>query len=319
MKREYGLLFVFAFAMLLSLSFVSAQTNPQIAEPCKAIGANADWADQANYFVCQAYKVVKPTAETVLGKIDMSKVSAANKISLNESDLFVAKLLLFILVLAIVYYTTTKVPGLSGTRWVMWVVSIVVSLLFARLVLNPGLIMFAAFPSNVLGVALAALLPFILFFFFIESMSDSIIRKIGWIFFTVLFFGMAIVRWNDFAVGSTNPTSWNYGWIYVATGVISLLVFWFDRKVHGYFMASALSTLRAAGTTNQAQQIELRIDWANRVIGTANASGTPVYDVATLGGTVPSWWATPMTDMVRSRAKKWKSSQESALGDLLTS
>ena len=91
-------------------------------------------------------------------------------------------LFLFILV-ALLYVIISRMDVFKKNRMVIWVITISISLLATRFLTESDLIQTMLLPYSVLGVTLTAALPLLIYFFFVESFSDSsTARKMLWIF-----------------------------------------------------------------------------------------------------------------------------------------
>jgi len=134
------------------------------------------------------------------------------------------KFLLFLLLMSVVYVAIRKVPVFEGQKFVIWTIAIIVPLLGVRF-LNFDWLNTVFLQYQVLAVALAGILPFIIFLFFVHSALGDYpaARKIAWIFFIVVYYGL----WSTSEVGT-------YGEIYFWTMVISFLFLLLDGTIHRY-------------------------------------------------------------------------------------
>lgn len=134
------------------------------------------------------------------------------------------KFLLFLLLMSMVYVAISKVPVFSGQKWVIWTIAIIVPLLSVRF-LNFAWLNTIFLQYQLLGVALAGILPFIIYLFFVHSALAEypVARKIAWIFFIVVYYGL----WSTSEVE-------NYGLIYFWTMIISFLFLLLDGTIHRY-------------------------------------------------------------------------------------
>lgn len=163
------------------------------------------------------------------------------------SYLLFEKFLIFIILIAIVYFAISRFPAFEEKKGVIRIISIVVPLLGVRFLdaawLNTILIQY-----QVLGIALAGILPFLIYLLFLHNVSDSpIIRKIGWIFFIVIYFGL----WSTSESGV-------YGQVYVWTMLIALVFLLLDGTIHRWWMKQQLE---ASGASDKWEHIaQLRKD-----------------------------------------------------------
>ena len=179
-------------------------------------------------------EVGEPVLQAVLGGVDYT------------GELLFEKLLFFVLFVSLVYLSLNRMDLFGSNKGVIWTISIVVPLLGVRFLsyewLNAILLQY-----QVLGIALVSILPFIIYFFFLHSIDDAsgAVRKVGWIFFIVLYTGL----W-------ASSESSLYISVYLWTIVASLVFLFFDKTIHNYY---AKNQLRKQGSTNKWQHIgELR-------------------------------------------------------------
>lgn len=134
------------------------------------------------------------------------------------------KFLLFILLMSLVYVSIGKVPAFKGQKIVIWTIAIIVPLLTVRF-LNFEWLNTIFIQYQVLGVALAGILPFIIYLFFVHNALSEypIARKIAWVFFIVVYYGL----WSTSA-------EQNYGVVYFWTMIISFVFLLLDGTIHRY-------------------------------------------------------------------------------------
>lgn len=134
------------------------------------------------------------------------------------------KFLIFILLLSIVYLALKKIDLFNEQPKILWIISIIIPI-FAVRYMNFLWINTLLLEYQVLGIALLGLLPFIIYLFFLHSVSEnSTVRKIGWIFFLVIYFGL----W-------TTSEAESYGSVYFWTMLIALVFLLLDGTIHRAF------------------------------------------------------------------------------------
>jgi hypothetical protein len=79
----------------------------------------------------------------------------------------------------------------------VFIVSAAVALLSTRFLLQADWIKVILLPYSTFGIAVTALLPLIIYFYFVESISSSTIRKMAWIFAAVVFVGLWYTRYDE--------------------------------------------------------------------------------------------------------------------------
>jgi len=108
-------------------------------------------------------------------------------------------------------------------------------------------------------------------------MDNPIVRKVGWITFTVIFAMLAVYRWNDLKVTNGLMASWgifaNLGWFYLIIAVLSLLMLKYDRKVRAMMILSAMKTDATKDNIKNAQRLLEDIDDWEKV--RSNPKSTP--------------------------------------------
>ncbi len=159
--------------------------------------------------------------------VDWSEPFLAGILGGEEYDGFLLfeKFLFFILLLSVVYIALKQITIFEDNPAVIWTVAIIIPLLAVRFMdfvwLNTIILSYA-----VLGIALGGILPFIIYMFFLHGVFEESSggRKIGWIFFIIVYFGL----WST----SEEVT---YAWIYFVTMGVSLVFLLFDGTIHRVF------------------------------------------------------------------------------------
>lgn len=214
MNKKKGLMFAFGILMaVLSISLISAVYYGGF------YNARQGMNDMINLFV----DFFEPLFQVLLGGVYYS------------GWLLFERFLIFILLLSIVYVSISRTGFFGDNKAVTWIISVAVPLLAVRFIsfewLNTIILQY-----QVLGVALTSIIPFLIYLFFLHGISNSpTVRKIGWIFFIVVYFGL----WT------TSETK-VYGEVYLWTALLSLLFLLFDGTIHYYFMKQQL-TMRGEG------------------------------------------------------------------------
>lgn len=227
------LLSVFMFSMIAS--FVSAA-----------------WVDKVTTFMTDQ---VNPVVEFLFGPVDF-----APKGYYTSGEIYFVKVVVFIILVALLYFAVQKVPVFEddAKKWLVWIISLAIGLIATRFLTTEGLVSLIWLPSGVLGISLACIFPFLIWFFFIESFQNNpMIRKIGWIFYAVVFAVMAFVRWNttQFIGPQFNGWYYNYSMIYVITAIVSLLMVVFDKSLQAYISRSKLLRNLEGTTYNKAVEL----------------------------------------------------------------
>jgi hypothetical protein len=172
---------------------------------------------------------LKPVLEYLVGqKVNESSIA-------TTQDFFSMALLILVIVFSIVFVVVKKMPFFNDPshNWLVWVISIAVSLLAVRFLTNDWLVTILL-PYSTLGVAISAGLPFVLYFFLVSSLPHqkdkaSLVQKIAWVFFGVIF----LYLWYDRsrtsnAIALAKGAYYSiYGW----TALIALAMALFGQKL----------------------------------------------------------------------------------------
>lgn len=200
-------------------------------------------------------------AKYVLGDVENSQGGGS-----SSSEIFFIKVLTFIVLLAILVNTVKNVPTLGDNQTLSWIISLIVAIIAVRALTTSALINFLWTPTGVLGVTMITILPFILFFFFIESFNTPVLRKIGWGTFAIIYFLMGMLRWEELKLdytkflGTSDPilgvpiqTLANLGWVYMIIGVFSILMIIYDSYIRGKYISNQIKKAIA----DPAEKIEI--------------------------------------------------------------
>lgn len=124
------------------------------------------------------------------------------------------KILLFFVIISVIFVVLKRIPIFQDNLAATWIVTIAVALLSTRFFGDIEYIKNILTPYEVLGVSLSAAIPFIIFFFFVQSFESGVVRRILWVFFIVVFLGVWGSRYDELG---------QLSWIYFITGVAALI------------------------------------------------------------------------------------------------
>lgn len=175
------------------------------------------------------YVLISPVLEKVVGPTE-------------DTDIFLMKILFLIIILALVWKALENIPFFEETAWVLWIVSISVSILATRWITGTEVINTILLPYSALGIALTAGLPFLAYFFLVKDFSTTL-RKVSWVFFIVVFVGLWIMRSGDGSL--VGGAVGNFAYIYLATAGLSLLVLMFDGTIQRIMSKSKIDKIHS--------------------------------------------------------------------------
>ncbi|MBU0958300.1 MAG: hypothetical protein KKF56_05835 [Nanoarchaeota archaeon] len=163
---------------------------------------------------------------------------------------FLERVLLFLIIFIMVNAALKRIPLFEGKGAVIALITIAVSILSARYLGNVQWVKTILLPYNMLGVVFAAGIPFLIFFFFIESFKEKWVRRIGWVFMLVVF-GVLYYERKE-VLG--DPAL-----IYLITAGISFVMLIFDRWVYSWYEESKIWKLMDAGKRSKAIDLMSRL------------------------------------------------------------
>jgi len=237
MINKKGMIF---FCLLIVLPLISAQ-----------IPYDGDFyflRDGAEKVVSLVTNLLGPFFNAILGEY----TGGYGDFSANE--IFLIRILLLILLFILIYTGTKNVPTIKDNNAVVFIISIAVSLIAVRFMSKSEFFFGILLPYGALGVALTTMLPFIIFFFFVHAVKlGSAGRKIGWLFFAIVFISLWVSKSDQLS-----PTS---NWIYIISIIAIAIVFVFDRAVHRYFFLHELNIF--LGKTKQKSVVALQAEYMN--------------------------------------------------------
>jgi hypothetical protein len=151
------------------------------------------------------------------------------------------KLLLFILVSVFAYLALSNFPFFdSKNKHLARLIAIIVALLGIR---NLDYLWFNTIFTQyaVLFVAIAGILPFVIYWFFLKDM-EPMVRKIGWVFFAIVYFGLWITTEVD-----------AHEEVYLIAALASLgYAFFLDAAVHRWL---AIQEAKKGDNTRKASMV----------------------------------------------------------------
>lgn len=227
MKKVF-LLFVF---LMVGVSFVSAQYG-------------GDLGSNLGYGMEQLIDIVEdmfgPFFSVILG---------------GSGDLLFERIMFLTILLAVVYIVISKMKVFDDNTPVIWIITVSVSLLATRFLADSALVQTIILPYSVLGVALTSALPLLIYFTFVEKFDSSTVRKMLWIFFVVIFFGLWGARYD--AVGEIS-------WIYFITAILALIFLLFDGTIRRMIIKSHMKEVGGLNKADYLARLRRELDVLGR-------------------------------------------------------
>lgn len=154
-----------------------------------------------------------------------------------SGGLFLNKILIFIIILFLAYIGLKKSDFLSDYPLISKILVFSIAILAMKGIGSLEVINTILLPYTATGVAISSGFPFLIYFTIVNlglGSQPKIVRRIAWIFFAVVFFGLLAYRiggiWNIL-----NPSTWGFYWIYILTAGIALAMAFFDGTIMNFF------------------------------------------------------------------------------------
>lgn len=167
------------------------------------------------------------------------------------------KVLLFILISIIVGLILGNVPVFSGlkNKKILRLIAVIIGLLGVR---NLNYIWVATIlvQYQVLFIAIAGILPFIIYWYFVKGLTDGWVHKAAWIFYAVIYFGL----W-----ATTDLEAYEEVYLWGAIGAL-IYAFVFDTWVTQWLETQTMKKQFSRHTWNQIADINEKIAKINRQI-----------------------------------------------------
>lgn len=146
----------------------------------------------------------------------------------SAGDNPITGILVFFLVMFVVYGILSAVNIFGEKPWINMVIGALVAIIGIRFIPS-GFLESAAMPSSAFVLILLMGIPFILLFFILQKVNNSIVRRVVWAGFAVI----NIILWINNA--ANNSDRLGYGlWIYPAIAAASLIALWFDGTLQRF-------------------------------------------------------------------------------------
>lgn len=257
MKKALGVFVLGIFLLSFSMNFVAAQAGP---------------VEAVQGVVSGVYELIRPVLEGIIGEA-------------STAEFFLAKVMFLIIIFAIIYKVLEKIPFFNSASWVLWLVSIAVSVLSIRWFGDAEIVRTVILPYSVLGISLTALIPFAIFFFMTEfGDSHKFARKLSWIFFIVVFIGLWITRAGNAAV--TGGPVGNFAYIYLVTAVLGWISYMMDDKIQKERSKAKLEKIHSVTKRKIARGLYKQMDEATKDYGDdarGGANYTSIFDSSLKG------------------------------------
>jgi hypothetical protein len=251
------------FSIIISTTIISAQTT---SDSAFIQGFEKAWNGVIDFI-------------TVILAPIFGTQSATN---LAPGEVLFIKLLFFTILFLFVWSVAEQISLFSERKWAAVLVAIAVSVLATRFLAAPGWIETIMLPYGALGITISAIIPLIIYFYFVQAtVENPTMRKISWIFASVVFMILYFMRAEEIgqiAGGGFNPAN-----IYLITAIACIAFLLFDKTIQ-----KTMERVRAENQ-NQLQQAQdqlalmrkindIQKDLANGVLQTDTPHYKTIYN-----------------------------------------
>ncbi len=217
--KKFLALSITAFLFLvMAFSFVFAETN---------ITGQVAFLEEVQGVANDIKEIVTPFFQALFG--------GGEDLYTNKGVLF-TQILFFLIIFGIILLALKKVDFFSDNPLVLNIMALAVSLLAIRGISSIDLITAILLPSEALGIALLAGIPFVIYFIIVNvavfNTQPAIVRRIAWIFFAIIFIGLWVAsRPEEVVEGAFNLYN-----VYLFTGFAAIIMAWIDGTIRKFFL-----------------------------------------------------------------------------------
>jgi hypothetical protein len=180
----------------------------------------------------------------------------------ENSELFFAKLLLFILLLSVISIVLSNFPLFQNRKSTVNLVSVIVSLLGVRF-LSAQWVQGILLPYNTLGLAVISLLPLIVFTYFVyHGIAGKTMQRIAWIVAGSIYILLFFLRVDELG---------DLAWIYGGAAILCLLAVIFNHQIDRLLKWAKIESVYSQANEELIRNLRRKLneahqDFANNVI-----------------------------------------------------
>jgi len=195
-----------------------------------------------------------------------------------SGEWFFAKILFFMIIFAVVYISLEQVSLLKNNTWALILIVIAASILATRWISDIALVKTIILPYSVVGIAISAGLPFVLWFLIIDvglkGSEHKTVRKIAWGFFAVVFLGLYATRSGELG---------DYAWIYPGAALMALIMVLFDGSAQKALLAMQIDKADMQTKRMQVEEIKDQMEKQTKRFTRDNDTYASIFDDAQKG------------------------------------
>lgn len=174
-------------------------------------------------------------------------------LDVNSGDvagLLFERFLFALIIVAVVYAVLDNVTLFKNNSFALWAVTISVAVLGVRFIASQDLVETILLSDSVFAVALLSILPFAIYFYFVEDgLNSRVLRRFAWAVYICVFVGLWLTKYSG-----TDPNK--YVLMYMASAVLAVISLILDKTIQREFIKAKMGA--KASATNQELEIEIR-------------------------------------------------------------
>ncbi|MBM3232821.1 hypothetical protein FJZ18_01495 [Candidatus Pacearchaeota archaeon] len=265
--QVFGIIFLLAFSILITTSFVIAEGAGGPGGPAGTSGAGNTFATSINKGITTVTSVLEPIFIQILGSDGTT----------DNAYLF-ARILFLFLIFSVIYVVLSRVPFFIDRTGIVVLIGALISILSMRSVVSPAMIEAIALPTETLGIAISVGIPLVVAAFLIESQQGlgaagvpRAARNSAWILIIVILLGLWITRYDALTQKGLNPFAL---YVYPLAAFLAFLMMIFDGTIQKWRVGWQIDKAREESKSDEMRAykrelIELDGDLRTNVITNA--------------------------------------------------
>jgi len=168
----------------------------------------------------------------------------------DSGGLIFEELIFALIIISAVYMALSRVDVIRNNNFALWTISIGSAILAVRYIATENFVNFLLLPTGVFGIALLTMIPFLVYFWFVEfGIIHKTPRKIAWAVYAAIYL---VLWWKHFysetgqLVNLVEGTEM-YAYIYLIAAGIAIILIFMDGTVQKYRKKIAAEKALAPG------------------------------------------------------------------------
>ncbi len=180
----------------------------------------------------------------------------------NTGEVF-GKALLAVILVSIIYVLVKKLPYIDASHVAIpWTISIAITILGVRFIAF-DMLQAVLLPYGALAVIISMIIPFLLYFYFVEGINYGWFRKFAWLFYAAVMIGLWWSREDIQGVAN----------IYIVFALAALALLAGDRVVQGFRRKGKLSKKDKGYLQTEIDDLDNQIEDQTKKLGRTTNKG----------------------------------------------